>query len=333
MNSVFIYTTPHFSHKELANKLEITNSIKTPSGGIYSIPFVGKILAARSIQPQLKKLNPDVILTESLTRDLLAGYFYKQKHHKIKLMAIAADPKLHYLKTSYDIDQILTKRSLNAVDWFFCSGKQMQEILPDNKKSNSCIFYPKMNYSPNDFKPAFKNKDVFYFVGALVKAKGIKEMNQYFANSSDKLIIYGDGPEKYLLHKEIKYRGFNPNPHEAAIDEAAYVVSFADFEPFGLSPIEGMLFGAIPFVSDKCGCKDIVAQLDPNLIFKHPSELRRIHHKIRHDEKLFNEYSKKAKKIAEDYIKLSENSYISCAHRARMFIYHDFLYNKPTFLK
>ena len=333
MKSVFIYTTPHYSHKELANKLEITDSIQTPSGGIYSIPFVGKILAAKSVQSKIAEIAPDVILTESLTRDLLAGYFYKKKHRKIKLMAIAADPKLFYLKHSFDVDQILTNASLNAVDWFFCSGKQMQEILPDNKKVKSCVFYPKMKYLPNNFKPLFKNKDNFYFVGALVKAKGIKEMNQYFANSSDKLIVYGDGPEKYLLHKEIKYRGFNPNPHEAAIDEAAYIVSFADFEPFGLSPIEGMLFGVIPFVSDRCGCKNIISQLDPNLVFKHPSEIRRLHHKIRSDEKLFNEYSKKAKKIAEDYIKLSENSYISCMHKARIFIYNGFLYNKPSFLK
>jgi len=326
MNSVFIYTTPHYSHKALADKLGITNSIKSPTGGVFSIPFFGKILAAKSIQSQIAKLNPDVILTESLTRDLLAGHYYKKKHRRTKLIAIAADPKLYYIKRGYDLDQMVTYGSLNNVDWFLCSGQQMQDILPEKQKEHSTVFYPKMNYKPNNFKPKFSNKNNFYFVGSLIKSKGIDEMNKFFVNSGNLLIVYGDGPDKYKLHRQISYRGYNSNPHESAIDEVGYIVSFADFEPFGLAPIEGMLFGAIPFVSTRCGCKEIVAKVDARLVFSDPSEIRGMHHRLRHDEVLFNQYSKKAKEVAEEYFKLSEFSYEKCYLDTRAFIFHSFLY-------
>jgi len=329
MNTVFVYTTPHYSHKAMADNLGITNSIKTPSGGIFSIPFIGKILAAKSIQSKIGKIDPDVILTESLTRDLLAAHYYKKKHRRTKIVAIAADPKIHYIKTGYDIDQMVTYGALNNVDWFLCSGQQMQDVLPEQHKIKSTVFYPKMNYAPNDFHPDFKNKNSFYYVGALVQSKGIDAMNKFFVNSGDQLIVYGDGPDKYLLHREIKYRGFNKNPHESAIDEASYIVSFADFEPFGLAPIEGMLFGAIPIVSEKCGCKEFVAQVSPELVFKDPAEIRYIHHKIRKDEKTFKKYSNKAKKVAEAYFDLSERSYIKYELDIRALIFIPFLYKCP----
>jgi glycosyltransferase involved in cell wall biosynthesis len=326
MKTVFICSGPHYSHDELAKTLNITNKIKTPTKGIYSIPFIGKILSAKSVQKEIEKINPDVILTESLTRDLLAGYFYKKKNRKTKLMAIAADPKLYYLKTSFDIDQILTNASLQSVDWFLCSGEQMRDFLPLNKQQKSTVFYPKIKYKPNNFFPSFINFNNFYFVGSLVHSKGIKEMNKYFVNSEDKLIVYGDGPEKYRLHKEIKYRGFNPNPHEAAIDEAAFIVSFADFEPFGLAPIEGMLFGMIPFVSNKCGCKEFVSLIHKDLVFENVGCLRDIHHKIRKDEKFFKMLSIRAKEIADYYLKISNNSYLKCEMDVRLHIFHRFLY-------
>jgi len=140
------------------------------------------------------------------------------------------------------------------------------------------------------------------------------------------LIVYGDGPDKYKLHRQISYRGYNSNPHESAIDEVAYIVSFADFEPFGLAPIEGMLFGAIPFVSSRCGCKEIVSQLDPSLVFDTPEEIRSMHHKLRENEDLFKQYSKKAKEIAEEYFKLSSNSYEKCVLDIRLNVFHPFLY-------
>jgi len=326
MNTLFLYTTPHYSHQALADKLGITNSIKTPHGGLCAIPLFGKMWSAVKTQRQIAKYNPDVILTESLTHDLIAAYIYKKKHPKTKIISIAADPKLYYLKTSYDIDQIITNASLNAVDWFLCSGKQMQGLLPEKKKVKSTVFYPKMDYEPNEFKPKFSNKNKFYFVGSLVKAKGIKQMNDYFVNSDKELIVYGDGPDKYKLHRQIRYRRYNNNPHESAIDEASYIISFADFEPFGLAPIEGMLFGAIPIVSDRCGCKEIVAQVDPKLVFAHPSAIRDIHHKIRQNESIFTEYSKKSKKVAEEYFKLSSNSYEKCALDIRAHVFHPFLY-------
>ena len=326
MNTVFVYTTPHYSHQALADKLEITTSIKTPTGGLFSIPFLGKILAARSIQPQLRKLKPDVILTESMTRDLLAAHYYKRKNRMTKIVSILADPKLHYIKEGYDIDKMITYGSLKSVDWFLCSGKQMQDILPEKQRIHSTVFYPKMNYEPNNFFPKFKNKNNFYFVGSLIKSKGIDEMNKFFVNSGDQLIVYGDGPDKYKLHRQISYRGYNSNPHESAIDEVAYIVSFADFEPFGLAPIEGMLFGAIPFVSSRCGCKEIVSQLDPSLVFDTPEEIRSMHHKLRENEDLFKQYSKKAKEIAEEYFKLSSNSYEKCVLDIRLNVFHPFLY-------
>lgn len=327
MRTLFIYTTPHHSHEALASELGISNSIKTPSGGLFSLPFFGKILAAKSIQRAIAREAPDVILTESLTRDLLAGHYYKKKHRGVKLMAIAADPKIHYVKTGYDIDQMVTNGSLKSVDWFFCSGKQMQDVLPEDKKSNSCVFYPKINYKPTDFKPLFpKNKNVFYFVGSLVKSKGIDRMNNYFINSEDRLIVYGDGPDKYKLHKQIDYRGFNKNPHESASDEACFIVSFADFEPFGIAPIEGMMYGMVPLVSKNCGCKEIVSLIDPDLVFNDTGELRKAHHKVRVDKETYEKYSKKAKQVAEYYLKLSENSYKSCANRARLFVYHKFIF-------
>jgi len=328
MKSLFLYTTPHYSHKTLADKLEITDSLQTHRGGLCGIPLFGKMISSQIIQSKIKKFAPDVILTESLTHDLLAAYFYKRKHPKTKIIAIAADPKLYYLKDSFDIDQILTNASLQSVDWFLCSGRQMQDLLPENKKKSSTVFYPKLNYTPNDYMPKFSNKNDFYFVGSLVKSKGIQQLNNYFVNSNKELIVYGDGPEKYKLHNQIKFRGYNIAPHEMALDECVFNISLALFEPFGLAAIEAMLFGFIPIVTKNCGNKEFVELVNKNLVINSPKEISSAQLEIIKDEQTFKDYSKKCKQIAADYIKQSMLSYEKCYLDTRMMVFHHFLYKR-----
>lgn len=333
MRTLFIYTTPHFSHGALAKKLGISNSIKTPDGGPFSFPIIGKFLSSGKIQPKIEDIAPNVILTESTTKDLLAAVKYKKKHKKTKIVSIVADPKLYNINNFIFFDKNTTLDALKYVDWFLCCSHMIKDCLPADCQKRASIFLPKLSVKPNKLSADFGLRHNFYFAGTLVPSKGIKEMAEFFKNNSKYLLhVFGDGIDKYRLGgSNIKYHGYKKFPADKMVDFVGFNISFAKFEPFGVVALEAMMNGIIPIVSDKCGNKEIVSRLDPRLVCSSPEDVIKIHEYIIRDKKTFNDYSKRAKQIAEEYLQDSKNSYTHCYNNVRMNIFCGFLYKTSLF--
>jgi len=123
------------------------------------------------------------------------------------------------------------------------------------------------------------NLPIYLFSGKVVTYKGVHDLTKAFTKFKNGfLIIVGDGPDKYQLETESEEQ---KNIHFAGFVNQTKIVNYylaADFvvlpshkESWGLCINEGLAAGAIPIVSDVCGCVPELVSTTSNLIFKSQS--------------------------------------------------------------
>lgn len=304
MKNLFIYTTPHPAHEALATALHCE-----PIKSFGQIPFFGRILNTMYINLQIDHKKYDVVLTESISRDLLAGAYYKHMHPKTKLVALLTDPKLFELKTSLFLDKILTYWALDKADVLFVGSQLMYDLVPDIYKHKTKFFYPGIQDIDEYLNKSAKFCGDFVFVGRLDNYKGTDKLPSIFEKiregaPSARLYIAGDGPNKKLFQdqteKGIYYLGKTKNSlfmsHVASI-----YISAAQYEPSGVAVIEAMAQGIVPIVSSGVGYKDIVKNVSPNLICDTEEKMIAIAQMLSTDNKLWSALSEKCKKEAAKY--------------------------------
>lgn len=302
MTNVFIYTTPHPAHKALAESLNCVD-IPTDRTGIAKTPFIGRLLATSAIYGKIKKHNPKIILTESVSTDLLAGAYYKSKNPKVKLIGLVTDPKIKEMKGSPLFDQALTNWSLDKADLLFVGSQMMYDMMPAVFKYKTKIFHPGIENINKYLKKSAKHGPNFVFVGRLDDYKGTDLLPQLFSRfrtmySGSMLYVAGDGPNKESFKNKIRngiqYIGKTSNSLFMS-EVASMYISAARFEPSGVAVIEAMAQGLVPIITEGVGYKEFVRPIDPRLVITREQDAVEIAHKLIKDKKFWTKLSLKCK--------------------------------------
>jgi len=300
----FIYTTPHPAHKALADSMKCVG-IQSSRKGLAKIPSIGRYIAALNVVKKIPD-NVDYVLTESISTDLLAGATYKAHRNKqCKLIALLTDPKLLELKTAPLFDQFLTMWSLKWADQLFVGSKMMYDLVPAQFKHKTNLFYPGIENINQYLKVSAKHGPNCAFVGRLDDYKGTDILPGLFIRAGlSHLYIAGDGPNKDLF----KQPGYNPIVYLGKTKNSLFMhqvasmyISTARYEPSGVAVIEAMAQGLVPIVSQGVGYKDIVEQVSPRLVCSNLEETKIMMNTLANNKKLWNIYSKAAKKEVTKY--------------------------------
>jgi len=304
MNNLFIYTTPHPAHKALAEALKCKD-IKS-SG---KIPFFGRLINAYSVNNKIGANKYDVILTESISRDLLAGAYYKKFHPKTKLIALLTDPKLFELSQAPLIDKYLTYWALDKADLLLVGSRMMKDLVPYPYRYKTRLFYPGVKNIDEHLKIKAKHGKNIAFIGLLGEYKGTDLLAETFKKikskiPGSKLYVVGRGADAKLFENKEDKGIFYLEKTENSLfmgNVASFYMSRARYEPSGCAVIEAMAQGLVPIVSDRVGYKDIVAEVDESLIIESDS---RIVEKVRflsENKKEWEKLSAKCKQVAKKY--------------------------------
>lgn len=306
MKNIFIYTGPHPAHDILADSINC-EKIKTNRTGIKSIPFLGRILAANEATKKVPN-DTHILLTESISTDLLAGAMCKTMYPTLTLVSLLTDPKLFELKEAPLFDKLLTVWSLSKADILLVGSQMMYDLVPPAFKSKTHIFHPGIKDIKKHLALNAKHGRDFIFVGRLDDYKGtqrIPYLIKAFREPSHNSMIYvaGDGPNRKLLENKIldgiKYLG--PTSDSFFMhDVASIYVSPAKFEPSGLAIVEAMAQGLVPIVTEGVGYKEFVRKVDPRLVVKNDMEAELIANTLIKNKSLWNTLSKKCKIAVKD---------------------------------
>jgi L-malate glycosyltransferase len=135
----------------------------------------------------------------------------------------------------------------------------------------------------------------FLFAGRLEEAKGIKELIDTFIefakqNSDYKLLIAGDGTEKYKsllmravnndqMNDRIKFLGFR-NDVSDLMSRATAIVIPSTFEGFGFTTAEAMFNGCLVIGKNSGGTIEILENESYGILYNNQSELVNILHGV-----------------------------------------------------
>jgi glycosyltransferase involved in cell wall biosynthesis len=275
--------------------------------GIGKIPSVGRVVQARSIQKELEKLKPKIILTENVSTDLLAGSMYKRRHPEVKLIGIVADPKVYELKNAPLFDKLLTYRALDRADLLMTVSNWMRDLMPHVFKYKTHIFYPEIaNLRKHLAKKSEFSKN-FVFVGRLDDYKGVDILYETFVRQrvlwrDSILYVAGDGKYKSMFRggnlKNIKYLGKTRDSLFMA-DLGAFYLAPARCEPSGVAVSEAMAQGLVPIVSEGVGYKELVAKVDSRLVVDNIDDAISIINKLFNNKREWQRLSNKCKDVAK----------------------------------
>lgn len=302
MSNVFIYTTPHPAHKVLAESLKCID-IQSDRTGLAKTPFAGRLIATSSIYNKIKKNNPKIILTESVSTDLLAGAYYKSKNPKVKLIGLVTDPKVKEMKGAPLFDSAITMWALDRADLLFVGSQMMFDMMPAIFKYKTKIFHPGIQDIELHLKKKAQHGKDFVFIGRLDDHKGTDLLPYLFkgfrnVSHESKLFVAGDGPNVNLfkdkITEHIYYLGKTKNSLFMT-EVASMYISPARFEPSGLAVAEAMAQGLVPIITEGVGYKEFVRNVDRRLVVTREEDAVDIAIKLIEDKSLWKRLSIKCK--------------------------------------
>jgi glycosyltransferase involved in cell wall biosynthesis len=308
MNNVFIYTTPHAAHKALADSLGCIG-IQSSRKGWASLPFIGRYIAATDVAKKLPD-DIDLILTESISTDLLAGTLYRaHRNRNTKLVALLTDPKIYELKDAPFFDKFLTYWSLKWATKLFVGSEMVFNLIPPEYKDKTRLFYPGIKNINKYTKLTAVHGHNFVFLGRLDEYKGTdilpKIFNNFRENIPDaKLYVAGRGQNEHLFKAMAQKNIF----YFSSVDDGTFMhefgsiyISAARYEPSGVAILEAMAQGLVPIVSEGVGYKSIVREVEPKLVVSTEQAANEIAYKLATNKKYWKFLSKKCKKVARKY--------------------------------
>ena len=305
MTNVFIYQDPHPAHQLLADVLKC-KGVSNRREGLTKLPSIGRLMQASSLQEELEKLAPKIIITENLSTDLLAGAIYKNKHPKTKLIGIIADPKIYELKHAPLYDAIMTHWSLDKADLLMLGSDMMIDLVPHVFRDKTAKFFPPVfNLKKHLAVKAKFNKNLV-FVGRLDEYKGVDLLYNFFVRQKHEwpnsvLYVAGKGKFESMFLNSVcpvlRYLGRTSDSLFMG-DVAAFYLALARCEPSGVAIVEAMAQGVVPIVSKGVGYKELVCQVDPRLVVEDIKGAERIINHLFGNKREWEKLSKRCKVVA-----------------------------------
>jgi len=269
MNKIFLCDNPHPAHALLAKSIDC-KFVENKKEGLGILPGIGRVFQSRAIIDNIEKYEPDLILTENTSRDLLCATRYKMKHPKTKVVAILADPKIYEFSDAPKFDKRLTIQSLAGADVLLVVSDLVKSYIPPQFWYKVHKFYPAiMDLETRTTNCAtFCNKG-FVFVGRLDEYKGVDLLLKNWVevvkgfDASAKLTIAGDGKLKGIFRNQrilgVNYIGQTND--SLWMHECGHMyLSFARFEPSGVAVAEAMSQGLVPILSEGVGFKELLPE-------------------------------------------------------------------------
>ncbi|MBI5331966.1 MAG: glycosyltransferase [Candidatus Aenigmarchaeota archaeon] len=334
MKTTFLYPDAKFSpHKSLEQwALSVSQaSIKTPKGfgrfdinsipysdillieSLYCLPFAKKYKIAKS-QSDLVKMteSPD----KKSISDLAIGTTEQSKSiisktKECKIIAMIVDTSFWLEKLSI-FRKLYYSLYLDVVDGFMTlserSKKDIEKFMKDNgyKKKPIIVIRP---FMANAIKPSKKtlNKNIL-FIGNEAEEKGYLKLVKAMDYLPDfQLYLVGNCKQKLpkKLPKNIHIEG-RVNNLKKYMEICTYYCHPADFEPFGVAPLEAMYAGLIPILTKDVGMTEIFTTSLKKLLLsdnspEHIARMVQFIDRLAIDEK--TDIIKESKRLASGYTK------------------------------
>lgn len=234
----------------------------------------------------------DVILTECIRIPQLIMKRFGILSSKQKLVALMGDESLYFISINRypKLTLILMKSFLNACDVIICTGK-FQTLLATqivtNKQVKIVYVYNGIKLPPTDYKPSFSfTENKILFLGNIESDwrtwyKGLDIMIRAFeivSKEREKLEfhIIGEVSEDQkvrilnnittsTVQKSIVFNGYSKNLYND-IKEYDLLLHIARGEAWGVTVHMAMATGLPCIVSELTGTKELVEQVDKNLV-------------------------------------------------------------------
>ena len=268
MKRVFIYWGPHLLHWEWGQLVCDKSVAIIPRFLPHSWRFITPITQFFSVLSALYTPRADTYFLEGFNC-IIPAWLHKRKGTKI--IMINSDTTFIVSKDWRGIKQWLFRKLLPSVDGMISTSTYIKEIADKAHKVPNYVVNPYVGAKFFNVKSRGGNNLIQ--IGGLRDGKGtdllLKTFDLVRKKLHNKLICAGPVLEKQYAKayqdNHITVTGWTDKP-EIFLAQAGYYVNLSRHDSFGVSVLEAMAAGVIPIVSEQCGAKDVVRQLDTGLI-------------------------------------------------------------------
>lgn len=307
MKRIFLYWGPHKLHKEWG-ELVCERSIPIiPRWLPHSWRFVMPITQCFSLLTTLRTPRADTYFLEGFNCIIPA---YLKKRQGTKIIMINSDTTFLLAPQWKGLKRWFYERTIKSVDGMISTSAYVKEGADRCHTVPNRIVHPYVDERFFSLKTDPSSTTLIQ-VGGLRDSKGtdlllatydlLKKKHQL------KLILAGPVLEttyaKAAHTPGVTLTGWTDKPEEY-LQQAGVYVNLARHEPFGVGVLEAMAAGVVPIVSEQCGVKEVVLQLDPTLVVPlDPAIVAERIAWLQSDIKRKKELSTKARELARLYTK------------------------------
>jgi len=227
---------------------------------------------------QNKLRGSDILLLESLYCAPFARK-YKKKNPGCKVISIIADTSFWSERLSI-ARKVYYKRYLGIVDGFLADSKRISNDIRSFTKHPVAVVRP---FATNrfDVKKRDFNKSLL-FVGHEPEEKGYKYLVRAmeFLPDFELFLVGGCCKNVKTKKKNVHLEGRVPSLKKY-FEKCSIYVHPADFEPFGVAPLEAMYSGLIPIISKDVGLGEMFDRKLAGLLILKNNDPEEIAKKVR----------------------------------------------------
>lgn len=230
----------------------------------YDLRFISNFIKSLNfLRKEIKTYQPSVLHFQSFTDSLFAIRYQNsiQTVHDIhtitrKILRMPPSLKLHFILKISKFQKFVVAPSHLIRRGLYLFKFPKEKIVVINHGVDTSFFYPR-NVERTENSVMMVNPTLKKGWNILLKElpfliKKIPRIKFYLVNNPDTPI-----PEKY--RKFFKIVQFPNSETLAKIYSSSQIFILPSlYEPFGLTALEAMACGAIPIVSDRCGCCDVI---------------------------------------------------------------------------
>ena len=264
--TAFIYWFPHPMHKAWACTVTDKHVPIVPSF-LLRLRSYSALLQIVSALTFWRCPKEDTYLLENIACVLPAWL----RNPKAKRVVMNCDNFFELYSQSRGFKRLIYDWYISKVDAYISNSEMTEKLaLKNSPKVPSKVVYPGIASKWFNIQRS-NNNSIAHGMSGHQKQKGSDKMLKAFKQIK-KGTLYLIGPAvgdmaDYKPTKNVILTGWTDKPEEY-LKKCSIFINHSRFEPFGMNIVEAMAAGFAPIVSENCGAKTLVEQIDKNLIIK-----------------------------------------------------------------